>query len=150
MLSEPPVDDPNHEQRRFPRVDLFQEIACEGDGVVARSQVADIGVGGMFIDMFRTPFARGTRIKVRFMLHADEGPLLVAADMHYVQDAIGVGVRFVDLSDEDRGQIAAYVDEALRRKGAGAPPVRKSARVSVSVPVRVRGFQIRFVLPEGQ
>jgi len=132
-------DDPNVEHRRSERADLFQEVACEGDGVVARSQVADISVGGMFIDLFRAPFPRGSRVKVRFALRADEPALRVGGEVHYLQEGIGVGVRFVDLADEDRARIAAYVDEALRRKRSGGPPVRKSARVSVSVPVRVRG-----------
>jgi hypothetical protein len=48
-----------------------------------------------------------------------------------------MGIRFVDLSPLDRGRIAAFVDEAQKRRGT-APPVRKSARVSVQVPVRIR------------
>lgn len=139
MLSEVEVDDPNHEQRLCPRVDLFQEIAVEADGAVVRSQVADISVGGMFIDLFRIPFARGSRVKVRFTLRADEPALLAGAEVHYVQEGIGVGVRFVEISDADRDRVGVYVEEALLRKRSGAPPVRKSARVWVSVPVRVRG-----------
>ena len=58
MQPEFSIDDPNHEQRRNRRADLFQEIACEGDGLAAYSQVADISVGGMFIDLYQTPFPR--------------------------------------------------------------------------------------------
>jgi hypothetical protein len=133
------VDDPNRELRRHRRVDLFQEVVCTGGDVEARSRVADVSVGGMFVDLHSPPFDRGTRVTARFALHDDEPRMVVDADVHYVQDGIGMGIRFVDLRDEDRDWIEAYVDEAARRKRAGAPPLRKSARVFVEVPVRVRG-----------
>jgi hypothetical protein len=139
MQPEFTTEDPNREQRRHTRVDLFQEIVCESGGVQARSQVADISVGGMFVDMPRPPFPRGTRVTARFALRPDEPRMVVDADVHYVQEQIGMGIRFVDLRDEDRDWIAAFVEEAARRKGQGGPPLRKSARVFVEVPIRVRG-----------
>jgi hypothetical protein len=139
MQPELPADDPNRELRRCPRVDLFQEIVCESGDVVSRSTVADLSVGGMFIDMPRPPFVRGDRVTVRFALRADEPRMVVDADVHYVQEGIGIGIRFVDLAEADRAWIAAFVDEAGRRKSQGGPPVRKSARVCVEVPIRVRG-----------
>jgi hypothetical protein len=139
MQPEIPSDDTNLEKRRHPRVDLFQEVVCESGDVVARSQVADISVGGMFIDMPRPLFLRGTRVTARFALRADEPRMVVDADVHYVQERIGMGIRFVDLRDADRDWIRAFVEETMRRKSLGGPPVRKSARVFVAVPIRVRG-----------
>jgi len=139
MQPQPTTEDPNREQRRHPRVDLFQEIVCESGDVEARSLVADISVGGMFCDMPRPPFLKGTRITARFALRADEPRMVVDADVLYVQEQIGMGIRFVDLRDEDRDWIAAFVEEATRRKGLGGVPLRKSARVFVEVPIRVRG-----------
>jgi len=139
MPPEIPTDDPNHEQRRNSRADLFQEIACEGDGVVAYSQVADISVGGMFIDLHNMPFPAGSRVTTRFALRAEEPRLVLEAKVHYVQERIGMGVRFVSLGGQERDRIAGFVDEAARRKGQGAPPQRKSARVFVEVPIRLRG-----------
>jgi hypothetical protein len=139
MQPEPTNEDLNREQRRHRRVDLFQEVVCESGGVEARSQVADISVGGMFIDLPRPPFPRGTRVTARFALRSDEPRMVVESDVHYVQPGIGMGIRFLDLWDPDRDWIAAFVEESARRKGAGGPPLRKSARVSVQVPVRVRG-----------
>jgi hypothetical protein len=141
MQPEPSNEDLNREQRRHKRVDLFQEVVCESGGVEARSQVADISVGGMFIDMPRPPFPRGARVTARFALRADEPRMVVEADVHYVQAGIGMGIRFLDLWDPDRDWIAAFVEEAVRRKGQGGPPLRKSARVFVEVPIRVRGTQ---------
>jgi hypothetical protein len=132
-------EDPNRELRRHLRVDLFQEVVCESADVESRSRVADVSVGGMFVDLFRPPFARGTRLSARFALRDEEPRMVVDAEVHYVQDGIGMGIRFVDLRDEDREWIAAFVDESTRRKRAGGPPLRKSARVFVEVPVRMRG-----------
>jgi hypothetical protein len=133
------IEDPNREQRRHRRVDLFQEVVCEGGDVQTRSQVADLSVGGMFVDLARPPFARGTRVTARFALRADEPRMVVDADVHYVQPGIGMGIRFVDLRDEDRDWIAAFVEESARRRSQGGPPLRKSARVFVELPIRVRG-----------
>jgi len=130
--------DPNIEQRRHTRVDLFREIVCEDSGVEVRSGVADISMGGMFVDMPHAWFPSGSRLIVRFALRADEPQIVVDADVHYVQDGIGMGIRFRELRDEDRDRIAGFVEESTRRKGQGAP-LRKSARVFVEVPVRVRG-----------
>jgi hypothetical protein len=139
MQPELKIDDPNLEQRRNPRADLFQEITCEADGVVAYSQVADISVGGMFIDLHNMPFPAGSRITTRFALRAEEPRLALEAEVHYVQDRIGMGVRFVSVGGRERERIAGFVEESTRRKRLGAPPVRKSARVFVQVPIRLRG-----------
>jgi hypothetical protein len=132
------AEDPGLELRRHPRADIFQEIACEADGTAFRSQVADLSVGGMFVDLPRPPLKAGARVRVGFTLHYGEPPIVAWALVNYVQDGIGMGIRFLELPAADRERIAAYVDEASRRKGT-APPVRKSARVWVQVPVRVRG-----------
>jgi hypothetical protein len=139
MYWEAATDDPNVELRRYPRADLFQEISVAGGGVVSRSQVADLSVGGMFVDVFRAPFTLGSRVTVRFPLRPGEPALVLEAEVHYVMPGIGVGLRFMSLSGIERARIAEFVEESLRLKRAGAPPVRKSSRVAVTVPVRVRG-----------
>jgi hypothetical protein len=139
MSTPRPSHDASPEQRRRPRVDLFREIACAGDGTVVRSQVADLSVGGMFLDTIRSPFPVGSRVVVRFSLRAGDPPLALDAEVGYVQPGIGMGIRFVQLDEADRGRIAAFVDEAVRRKGAGGPPPRKSSRVTVQLPIRVQG-----------
>jgi hypothetical protein len=134
-----PVEDRSVERRWDERVDLFEPITCEKAGVVVRSAVANISVGGMFIDTAQTCFPAGSRVLVRFGLRPDERPVVASADVRYIQDRIGMGLRFVALAFDDRDRIQAFVEEAVRRKTLGAPPTRKSARVAVEVPVRVRG-----------
>jgi hypothetical protein len=141
MHTERRDDDPNLEQRRSPRVDLLREIECECEGVLAHSGAADLSVGGMFVDLQRASFPAGSRVTVRFALHPGEPRLVVDADVHYVQEGIGVGLRFTDLQREDRERIERFVEEEARHKGRGSAPVRKSARVVVQVPIRVRGVR---------
>jgi hypothetical protein len=129
----------NLERRHGSRVDLFQEISCAGRGLVVRSSVADLSVGGLFVETLRTPFPAGTLLSVRFSLRPDEPPLVVEAEVNYIQERIGMGMRFVGLGEAAQQRIAAFVEEALNRQSQGSPPVRKSSRVFVQLPIRVRG-----------
>ena len=83
------------ELRRSPRVSLFQEIVCEGAEASAHSQAADIGVGGMFIDHASPPFAARELVTVRVSLVPGEHPIVVEAAVNYIQEGIGMGIRFL-------------------------------------------------------
>jgi len=138
MAEELPESDPNRERRQHPRVDIFQEIACEADGVACRSCVADLSLGGMFIELARPAYKVGTPLRVCFALRPGEAPLIVPAEVNYVQNGIGMGVRFAQLAADQRARIAGLSDEIERGKASAQSP-RKSARIYVQVPVRVRG-----------
>jgi PilZ domain-containing protein len=127
------------EHRTSPRVSLFQEIHCEGEVASAYSQAADISVGGMFIDHPSPPFARLDLVTLRFGLAPNEDPVVVEAAVNYIQEGIGMGVRFLNLDPHDHERVAAFVDRTLHRPVLqGQTHLRKSSRVSISVPVRVR------------
>src|SRR6185436_275368 len=98
------------EHRTHPRVSLFQDIVCEGGDASARSQTADISVGGMFVDHANPPFTALDFITVRFTLAPGDAPIAVEANVNYVQEGIGMGVRFLTLDDPERDRIASYVD----------------------------------------
>jgi PilZ domain len=136
------MDRLNYEHRESPRVSLFQEILCEGEKASAYSQAADIGIGGMFVDHPSPPFAPQDLVTVRFVLAPDEGPIVVEAAVNYIQDGIGMGLRFLNLDPEDHQRVDAYVDRTRHRPAlAGQIHLRKSLRVSINVPVRVRALQ---------
>jgi hypothetical protein len=143
MSSERPIQDSTPDRRGASRVELFREIACASGRAVVRTQVADLSVGGMFVDTIRTPFPAGSRVVVRFSLRPDDPPLALEAEVGYVQEGIGMGVRFVHLAEADRKEIAAFVDEALHQKGPGGPPLRRSARVTVELSIHLRGSDAR-------
>ena len=130
------------EHRASPRVSLFQEILCVGADASARSQVGDLSVGGMFVDHSSPPFAAHELITVRFHLAPEDTPVVVEAGVDYVQDGMGMGLRFLNLDPGDRERIAGFVDRTLRRPVLqGQIHLRKSPRVTVVVPVRVRALQ---------
>jgi hypothetical protein len=134
-------DDLTLELRRSPRVSLFHEVVCEGKALEARSHAADLSVGGMFIDAAQCPFAPGDLVTVSMVLDPAQPRLSAPGEVHYVQPGIGLGVRFLELGEEERERIQAFVHRAMSRKShPGQPPLRKSSRVSVEVPVRVRAF----------
>jgi PilZ domain-containing protein len=143
MSSERPIQESSLDQRSAPRVELFREIACASGRTIVRSQVADLSVGGMFVDTTRTPLPVGSRIVVRVSLRPEDPVLALDAEVCYVQEGIGMGVRFLHLAEEEREQISAFVDEVLHQKGPGGPPLRRSARVTVELPIRIRGADVR-------
>ena len=127
------------EHRTSPRVSLFQEVVCEGGDAIARTETADISVGGMFIDLSNPPFSALDFITVRFTLSSGETPIVVEANVNYVHAGIGMGIRFLNLEAPDRDSISAYVDRTIRRPVMrGEFHLRKSSRVAINVPVRVR------------
>jgi hypothetical protein len=130
------AEDAGHEQRRDLRVTLRRAVSCEGDGDRVQSQFADISVGGMFIDTPRQPFPPGATITVKFPLTPVEPPVSVKAEVTYVQEKLGMGLRFVELEPEDHGRISRYVDSVVAQKlPATELHTRKSARVSITIPV---------------
>jgi len=130
------------EYRTNPRVSLFQPILIEGTEATVTSQAADLSIGGMFIDHPSLPFVERDLITVRFSLMPQETPVISEAAVNYVQKGIGMGIRFLNIDGVDQDRIAAFVDRVLHRPVLhGQLHLRKSSRVSISVPVRVRAVQ---------
>lgn len=120
------------DQRQSIRVTLRGPIDCIGDGTSVRRDLAEIGVGGMFVDSHPIPFQPDDLVRVRFQLTPEHPRYEVKAQVLYLQERLGMGLRFLELSPEQREQIADY----LRRTVAAAgPPLRKSSRVCVNIPV---------------
>jgi hypothetical protein len=147
MASHHPHADADLEHRRAPRVSLFQEVVCEGaDGTTARSQAADLSVGGMFVDLISPPFLPEERLRLRFGLRSGEPPVAAEAEVNYVQDGIGMGLHFISMKAVDLDRVAGFVEETQQRKAPkGEHHLRKSARVSINVPIKLRAAQ-----PDGE
>jgi hypothetical protein len=122
----------NGDQRESIRVTLRGPIECVGNGVSVRRDLGEIGLGGMFVDSNPVPFQPDDRVRVRFQLAPDGPRHEVKAQVLYVQERLGMALRFLELAPEQRDQIEDY----LRRTVAAAgPPLRKSSRVCVNIPV---------------
>lgn len=95
------------DRRRHPRKTYFCEARIEGLGTGrAACRVADISLGGVFVEAM-TVLPPGTSTRVQFALPGHE--LAADAEVRYSQQGIGMGLRFVALSELDRAAIQAYL-----------------------------------------
>ena len=134
-----PGEESGEELRRHPRVTLRRDVSCEWDGRRVQSQFGDVSLGGMFVDTPRQPFPPGATVDVTLLLSPAEPPLTAKAEVAYVQERLGMGLRFLDLEPEDQVRIGRYVDDVLARKlPPGELDARKSARVSINILVTLK------------
>jgi len=79
---------------------------------------ANISTGGIFLE--RTiPHQRGTVVSLQFTLPDDTIPIKVKGEIVNVGEAaseLGMGVKFVDLSDEDRQRIRTFIERASQNQ----------------------------------
>jgi uncharacterized protein (TIGR02266 family) len=95
------------EKRHDRRVTYPCEVECTGAGTNALNpRISDLSTSGAFIDsMMAAPV--GTRFAVKFVLPS--GPLQVTAEVVHSMEHFGMGVRFLDLTPEQRTRIEEFV-----------------------------------------
>ena len=93
-------------------VDLWVEESNDRELYFQRG--ANISSGGIYLE--RTiPHAKGTVINLQFSLPGGGKPIKVSGEIVNVGDEateLGMGVRFVDLDDEDKSRIDEYIRKA--------------------------------------
>ena len=97
-------------------VDMWVEEATDRELYFQRS--ANISEGGIYLE-HTIPHPRGTRVSLRFILPRESEPLQVRGEIVNVSDApgeLGMGVKFVDLDQQDLKRIQSFI----QRAGAGA------------------------------
>ena len=94
------------ERRKYKRVTIIQEMFFGDRGV---RKMDDISEQGMFI---ATPdvFMKGSILDLKFRLFNQDQPVSVKAEVRYVQEGVGMGVRFMNLKPEDRERIKKFVE----------------------------------------
>jgi c-di-GMP-binding flagellar brake protein YcgR len=95
------------ENRRATRVSYPCEVECTGVGQnPLNPRISDLSATGAFIDsMNAVPV--GSKMKLKFTLPT--GNISVNAEVVHAMEHFGMGVRFLDLSDEQRGFIEQFV-----------------------------------------
>ncbi len=94
------------EQRRFPRKPLVTQVEHASGSFLGLSR--DISVGGMFIASVEgLPLA--TKAHLRFNLEDGGAVLEVTGEVVYNVEKLGIGVKFLDLTPDDRTRIDVYV-----------------------------------------
>ena len=94
------------ERRKYKRVTIIQEIFFGDRGV---RKMDDISEEGMFIATSDV-FMKGSLLDLKFRLFNDDQPITVKAEVRYVQDGVGMGMRFTNLKAEDRERIKKFVE----------------------------------------
>jgi hypothetical protein len=94
------------EKRHCRRVKILQDIHFGQQG---QRRVDDISEQGMFI---ATPadYLPESVLDLKFRLFEDDAPIEVQAEVRYVQEGIGMGVKFLNLKPEDRKRIKKFVE----------------------------------------
>jgi uncharacterized protein (TIGR02266 family) len=100
------------ERRRFERAPITAQVEYEltnsssGPSRVRRN-MANISLGGMFITT-EEPIRVGTRMVVRFEL-PNHHRVIAVSRVCYARKGLGLGVEFLNLDEEDREEIDAYI-----------------------------------------
>lgn len=100
------------ERRRFERAPITAQVeyeltnASSGPSRV-RKKIANISSGGLFINTDE-PIRAGTRMVVRFEL-PNKHRVIAVSRVCYARKGRGLGVEFLNLDDEDREEIIAYI-----------------------------------------
>lgn len=99
------------DKRSSPRVPNVAELECrtlDGTETSVTARMSDLSATGAFLDSMNG-LPPGTKLALRFAAGGRE--LRVAAEVVHTMPNFGMGVRFLDLSDEGRAAIEALVRE---------------------------------------
>ncbi len=114
--------------RKFPRVALLTEVECQASGVIVHGWSENVSMGGVLVLSSQT-FEPDARVIVRLKFPSGcvlECPGRVARAMR----AKHMGIHFLELTEEDRKALAAYIHKAKHP--------RRSARLARQVAVVIR------------
>jgi hypothetical protein len=103
--------------RRFPRAPFSAatRVSIEGNNYIGNCSV--IGEGGCFIEIKNTNFKVGDSIKLNIVSDLIHLEIVVNAEITSIvkEFKAGIGVRFIDLKDEDRKKISQYIDRYIEQ-----------------------------------
>ncbi len=84
-------------------------ISYEGHSEEIPTRVPDLSATGMFINTARS-FVLGTVLKISFRLAGSGYLVETRAEVRFCLEGVGVGVEFVEISDEARAAIEAELE----------------------------------------
>jgi hypothetical protein len=102
-----------NEKRSSPRVSIQTEIWLGQDGIFTRTRrmLRDLSEGGAYIETSEQ-FPVGSVMSLRFMLPGADAMISCAVFVRNVRDGgSGLGVEFLDLSQDDRALVGAFVGQ---------------------------------------
>ena len=109
MTSSSPAPQPAF-PREHNRFSTYRDLSLVYEGASDRIVVhaPDISPKGMFIHLNRY-FPEGAVIKLQFTLARSGREIHTRAEVRYCLEGVGIGVEFIDISEQDRQAIEAEV-----------------------------------------
>ena len=114
MPSDDKQNQPDQDRRESPRIPVEMWVEESTDRELYFQRGANISVGGIYLE--RTiPHSKGTVVDLQFVLPEETQPIKVKGEIVNVgedPEELGMGVKFLDLTDTDRERIQRFVDRA--------------------------------------
>ncbi len=114
----PPVSEqsPLSERRSYERIDVEWSVDCETEETFLYASITNISEMGIFVATHE-PLEVGTRLTLRFGMPGEQAPFILSGQVAWVNPIRllsdnpnpGMGVRFIELSSENRERIIASV-----------------------------------------
>ncbi len=103
------MDEPiSDEEREYVRVATVLEFEYRSESQVSKARIEDLSEGGAFVDV-ANPEREGDEIEFTLELPGSGEPIAGKAVVVWQQPTIGMGIKFIGLTDEQREQIKFYV-----------------------------------------
>ena len=111
-----PSDPPVSERRVYERIDVEWSVDCETEQTFLYASITNISEMGIFVATHE-PLEVGTRLTLRFAMPGEGAPFILLGQVQWVNPIRmlsdnpnpGMGIRFVDLSSENRERIISSV-----------------------------------------
>ncbi len=97
-----------HPRVRGPFVGRWQRVSMHDSAVTRSSRIADVSVGGCFLESFAT-MLRGERLRLDLYLPV-AGWMSLSGEVVHSQPERGFGVRFVNLGTKHQDALARAVE----------------------------------------
>lgn len=104
------------ERRSYERIDVEWSVDCETEQTFLYASITNISEMGIFVATHE-PLEVGTRLTLRFAMPGEQAPFILSGQVAWVNPIKllsdnpnpGMGIRFVELSSENRERIIASV-----------------------------------------
>ncbi len=106
--------------RKYVRIGKVLEFEYTTEGVVQMARIEDLSEGGAFVDSVH-PLDEGTELEFCLRLPDGDEAISGKATVVWRQPTIGMGIRFVGLSEEERERIKFYVAAEFFRNLPSSP-----------------------------
>lgn len=107
---------PASERRSYERIDVEWSVDCETEQTFLYASITNISEMGIFVAT-KEPLEVGTRLTLRFAMPGEESPFILSGQVAWVNPIRmlsdnpnpGMGVRFIELTRENRERIISSV-----------------------------------------